>query len=66
MMSRMYNVTCIYCGRSPDVMWGRMCDKCRDEKEKEDARERRHRELLAALKKLADQPIYNGDATEEI
>ena len=59
-----YIVTCIYCGRSPDVMWGRMCDKCRDEKEKEDARERRHRELLAALKKIAeinDVPPISGE-----
>ena len=61
-MGRMYNVTCIYCGRSPDVMWGRICDKCRDKKEKEDARERRHRELLAALKKIAEI----ADATEVV
>ena len=63
-MGRMYNVTCIYCGRSPDVMWGRMCDKCREKREKEATEERRHQELMDALKNVKVVPLDNGGRIE--
>ena len=61
-MDKMYNITCIYCGRSPDVMWGRMCDTCRAKKEERDSAERRHQEMLSELKKIADALDTDGEA----